>query len=190
MADEPKKEPVKIEELSAYSLYQVQRSLNEYNKWEKEREGERGGMNGEEVAATAFGNYDWDESGKRQSYRKGKSYDIEDEYRYLMAEQDFVGEGNANFAAEEEAEETIPEADRIDTEYSEGIGVVNQALDDATLGEDFLNQPAVDPTNRMIDAEPVSISNPDESSTRMGGIKQFQSDSKATRTIKNKSINI
>ena len=104
MADEPKKEPVKIEELSAYSLYQVQRSLNEYNKWEKEREGERGGMNGEEVAATAFGNYDWDESGKRQSYRKGKSYDIEDEYRYLMAEQDFVGEGNANFAAEEEAE--------------------------------------------------------------------------------------
>jgi hypothetical protein len=186
MADEPKKEPVKIEELSAYSLYQVQKSLNEYNKWEKEREG------GNVWELDMLGD---DEGAKRQAYRKGKGYDVEDEYRYLMAEQDFVGEGNANFAAAEAAaaEAAVPvdaEGNRIDQQYADGIGVVNQALDDATLGEDFLNQPAVDPTNRMIDAEPVSISNPDESSTRMGGIKQFQSGSKATRTIKNKSINI
>lgn len=179
---------IAIEELSAYSLYQVQRSLNEFRKYQADYESkdawERAGVD----------YFDGGMFGKRGSdrYKHGKEYDIEDEYRYLLAETEFTPDRGSFGAeeAEEEAEETIPEADRIDTEYSEGIGVVNQALDDSTLGEDVLNQPAVDPTDRVVEADPVSISGAEDSSSKLGGINSFKSDKGKMRTIKNESINI
>ena len=209
---------VPIEELSAYSLYQVQRSLNEWEEKERafeeqllEKHGSRSdmgdirkyGKNHTPTQKKWWGqriNREWyDLKNARERYNEGEKHTLEHEYRYLVSEQDFLGEGGVNSesaraaAAEAEAAaqaELDAEPNRIDQEYADGIGAVNQALADSTLADDFMGEP-VDPTNRIIEAEPVSISNPEESSSaRLGGINAFKSAPATVRTIKNQSINI
>ena len=91
--DKKKKEPLAIENLNAWSLRQVQQSLDKYNKSLEPKKGPswggRDGINSSnrDSRAQGFGNYDDD----REQFRKGK-YDIEDEYRY-MQNNGFVGKG-------------------------------------------------------------------------------------------------
>ena len=71
---------VPIEQLSAYSLNQVQQSLNKYNQDYKTYS-----------AGNAWDQVDLqDPSAGRMKYRSA-NYGIEDEYRYLVAEKDFMG---------------------------------------------------------------------------------------------------
>ena len=82
--DKKKKEPLAIENLNAWSLRQVQESLNSYNKLsDKFRDQPQYDKvtNREYNLAT----------GARDAFRKGK-YGIEDEYRYML-ENGFEGKG-------------------------------------------------------------------------------------------------
>jgi hypothetical protein len=79
---------VPISQLNAYSMAQIQQSLNQFNK---------------DYAAYSSGNA-WskatsrDPYGGRAQFKSGSGYGIEDEYRYMQS-QGFVGAGNAPTAA-------------------------------------------------------------------------------------------
>ena len=203
MSEETPKEEIPIEQLSAYSLYLVQESLNE---WE-EQQGQRKGLNGWQamdipgVSLEQVRQYNIDEQA-RGKYKKGAGYSIQDEYRYLLAEKDFQADAGINSqaatdaAAEAAAAQAALEAEpnRIDQEYADGIGIVNQALEESTLADDVMGPP-VDPTNIEVDAEPVSISNPENNAGKLGGINSFKktynkAEAAKLSSIKNKSINI
>ena len=87
---------VPISQLNAYSMAQIQQSLNQFNK---------------DYAAYSSGNA-WskatstDPYGGRAQFKSGSGYGIEDEYRYMMGQKGFVGERAAGAAQEETPEET------------------------------------------------------------------------------------
>jgi hypothetical protein len=199
---------VPVEDLSAYSLYQVQKSLNEWKEQQElanaEEEYDRYTPHGPrkhtrkaERVEGQLGEQEYaDLLNARERYNEGEEHTLEHEYRYLVSEQDFIGEGGVNSEAArlaaEAAEQAALEAEpnRIDQEYADGIGAVNQALADAEMVNGVMAEP-VDPTNKIIEMDPVSISNPEEgSSARLGGINAFKSAPASVRTIKNQSINI
>tara|TARA_R110002012_G_scaffold215109_1_gene386179 strand:- start:801 stop:1388 length:588 start_codon:yes stop_codon:yes gene_type:complete len=190
---------IPIEELSAYALYQIQQSLNEWNKVTHEYEN---------------ADAQWEREGNREynlgfrarsKYRKSKKgYSIEDEYKYLLGETDFAADFLGDHETKKgEAESAStpapsPEADRIDQAYADGIGKVNNALDESTLGSEITEEPQGDPTDLIVEMDPVTISNPEDSVIgELKGIKQFQkssggggSKSNSMRTIKNKTLNL
>ena len=188
MAEETTNTEIPIEQLSAYSLYLVQESLAEYEKQGArkdtlDRNDYRDWLSGDIV---------------RRKYKAGDKYSIEDEYRYLLAETDFEATPGFNYEgavdAANEAAAAVPEADRIDQEYADGIGIVNQALEESTLADDVMGPP-VDPTNITVDAEPVSISSPENNAGKLGGINSFKkaynkAEAVKLSSIKNTSINI
>ena len=93
--------PPKIQDLSAYSLNQVQQSLDKYNKTS---ESYRGKNAWEQMDFPGDPNNvrDWNkEEASRAKYKKG-SWGIEDEYRWMQEENNFLGDfgnmgiGNGN----------------------------------------------------------------------------------------------
>ena len=92
------KGPVKIEDLSAYSLNQVQQSLDKYNDSQKPREIRGGGKDGR----TYGGGNAWEMpvgfgggGNPRKQYQRA-DYGIEDEFRYMVEELGFEGERAKN----------------------------------------------------------------------------------------------
>lgn len=80
--------PVKIEDLSAYSLNQVQQSLDKYNNgyaaYKKKDPYST-------MPRASGGDTNWEqEAGERNKYKQG-SWGIEDEFRFLTEERDFMG---------------------------------------------------------------------------------------------------
>lgn len=176
---------IPIEALSAYSLYEVQRSLNEFEKSITEAKSPWDFLDPNGIFGSG--------AAKRKKYERGDDWDLQDEYRYLLLEEGFEPTSGITAEAEGKSDKvaTDADADRIDQAYAEGIGRVNQALDDATLGEDITNVPPVNPTDVTVDAEPVEISNPEEYTGKLGGINSYKRSLPTTmRTIKNNSINI
>ena len=92
------KGPLKIEDLSAYSLNQVQQSLDKYNDSQKPRETRGGGKDGR----TYGGGNAWDMpvgfgggGNPRKQYQRA-DYGIEDEFRYMVNELGFEGQRGGN----------------------------------------------------------------------------------------------
>lgn len=83
---------VPISQLNAYSMQQIQQSLNKFNQDYaafSSGSGRNSGFSG------VFGR---DPYGPRAQFKSGGTYGIEDEYRYMQS-QGFVGVGNAPAAA-------------------------------------------------------------------------------------------
>ena len=80
---------VPIEELSAYSLYQVQQSLDKYNKgYDAYKKSDPWNP---VPNINTKGGLPWEQQAAKRAKYKSASYGIEDEYRYLMAEEGFGG---------------------------------------------------------------------------------------------------
>jgi hypothetical protein len=93
----------RIQDLSAYSMAQIQQSLNQYtqnsNKFGTER--------ASNYRMPGYRDFLINQNA-RQGYKSGSGYGIEDEYRYMVGEKGFVGEkaGGSAPAAETQAETT------------------------------------------------------------------------------------
>ena len=90
---------IPIKELNAYSMAQIQQSLNNYYTGlmrQKAGNKDSQGRSRSSVQAPDL----------RSQYKAGSSYGIEDEYRYMTAQKGFVGERAAGAAQEETPEET------------------------------------------------------------------------------------
>jgi hypothetical protein len=84
--------PVPIDQLNAYSMAQIQQSLNEYNTAKNAPRSTD--SQGRPTGWRFEGTPDYLE---RQQYKAGSNYGIEDEYRYMQS-KGFVGAGNAPVA--------------------------------------------------------------------------------------------
>ena len=109
----------RIQDLSAYSMAQIQQSLNQYlqnsNKFGNER--------ASNYRMPGYRDFLINQNA-RQGYKSGSGYGIEDEYRYMVGEKGFVGERAAGAAdattTETAAEETTKTDPVIDNPYSNG----------------------------------------------------------------------
>ena len=83
----------RIQDLSAYSMAQIQQSLNQYlqnsNKFGNER--------ASNYRMPGYRDFLINQNA-RQGYKSGSGYGIEDEYRYMVGEKGFVGERAAGAA--------------------------------------------------------------------------------------------
>ena len=85
--------PLKIEDLSAYSLNQVQQSLDKYNKGYEDYKAKDPYNT---MPRALRGDTDWNqEAAKRERYKKA-DYGIEDEFRYMVEELGFEGQRGGN----------------------------------------------------------------------------------------------
>ena len=83
--------PAKIADLSAYSLNQVQQSLDKYNKRSEESR-KKNAWEEMDYFGDINGVRDWNkEEASRAKYKKG-DWGIEDEYRWMQEENDFMGD--------------------------------------------------------------------------------------------------
>ena len=105
----------RIQDLNAYSMAQIQRSLDQWNSEQKLRKGLNGfqEMDIPGVSLSQVRQYNLD-STARSKYKSGDIYGIEDEYRYLTEQKGFVGERAAAAAdantsdANTQAESAVP----------------------------------------------------------------------------------
>ena len=90
---------IPIKELNAYSMAQIQQSLNNYYAGLMRQKAGNKDSQGRPISS-------FQTPDLRTQYKAGQSYGIEDEYRYLTAQKGFVGERAAGAAQEETPEET------------------------------------------------------------------------------------